>query len=72
MSGTGAGDATGASTVQEKASYTFTVDKKDGFEYTVTATMGGKDVTITEGADNTYTIANVTGDLVITIEKNPL
>ena len=31
--------------------------------------MGGKDVTITEGADNTYTIANVTGDLVITIEK---
>lgn len=69
FAGTGAGDATGASTVQEKASYTFTVDKKDGFEYTVTATMGGKDVTITEGADNTYTIANVTGDLVITIEK---
>ena len=69
FAGTGAGDATGASTVQEKASYTFTVDKKDGFEYTVTATMGGKDVTITEGADNTYTIANVTDDLVITIEK---
>ena len=69
FAGTGAGDAAGASTVQEKASYTFTVDKKDGFAYTVTATMGGKDVTITEGADNTYTIANVTGDLVITIEK---
>lgn len=69
FAGTGAGDATGESTVQEKADYTFTVNKKDGFEYTVTATMGGKDVTITEGADNTYTIANVTGDLVITIEK---
>ena len=67
--GAGAGDATGASTVQEKANYTFTVNKKDGFEYTITATMGGKNVTITEGADNTYTIANVTGDLVITIEK---
>ena len=72
FAGTGAGDATGASTVQEKASYTFTVDKKDGFAYTVTATMGGKDVTITEGADNTYTIANVTGDLVITIEKKSI
>lgn len=69
FAGTGAGDATGESTVQEKANYTFTVAKQKNFEYTITATMGGKDVTITEGADNTYTIANVTGDLVITLEK---
>lgn len=69
FAGTGAGDATGESTVQEKANYTFTVDKKDNFKYTITATMGGTDVTVTEGANNTYTIANVTGDLVITIEK---
>ena len=69
FAGTGAGDATGESTVQEKANYTFTVDKKDGFEYTVTATMGGQDVNVTEGENNTYTIANVTGNLVITIEK---
>lgn len=69
FAGTGAGDATGESTVQEKANYTFTVAKQKNFEYTITATMGGKDVTITEGADNTYTIDNVTGDLVITIEK---
>lgn len=69
FAGTGAGDATGESTVQEKANYTFTVDKKDGFEYTVTATMGGQNVPVTEGANNTYTIANVTGNLVITIEK---
>lgn len=67
--GTGAGDAKGESTVQEKANYTFTVAKQKNFEYTITATMGGRDVPITEGADNTYTIANVTGDLVITIEK---
>lgn len=67
--GTGAGDATGESSVKENTTYTFTVDKKDGFKYTVTATMGGKTVTVTEGADNTYTIAKVTGDLVITIEK---
>ena len=69
FAGTGAGDATGESTVQEKANYTFTVAKQKNFKYTITATMGGKDVPITEGADNTYTIANVTGDLVITIEK---
>lgn len=69
FAGTGAGDATGEPTVQEKANYTFTVAKQENFAYTITATMGGKDVTITEGADNTYTIANVTGDLVITIEK---
>lgn len=69
FAGTGVGDATGESTVQEKANYTFTVAKQKNFEYTITATMGGKDVAITEGADNTYTIANVTGDLVITIEK---
>ena len=67
--GTGAGDATGESSVKENSTYTFTVDKKDGFKYTISATMGGKNVTITEGADNTYTIASVTGDLVITIEK---
>lgn len=69
FAGSGAGDATGESTVQEKAKYTFTVAKQENFEYTITATMGGNDVTVTEGANNTYTISNVTGDLVITIEK---
>lgn len=69
FAGTGAGDATGESTVQEKAKYTFTVAKQENFAYTITATMGGTDVTVTEGANNTYTISNVTGDLVITIEK---
>lgn len=69
FAGTGAGDATGESTVQEKAKYTFTVAKQENFEYTITATMGGNDVTVTEGANNTYTIDNVTGNLVITIEK---
>ncbi len=69
FAGAGAGDATGESTVQEKANYTFTVAKQENFAYTITATMGGNDVTVTEGANNTYTISNVTGDLVITIEK---
>lgn len=67
--GAGAGEANGKSSVKENTNYTFTVAKQKNFEYTITATMGGKNATITEGADNTYTIANVTGDLVITIEK---
>ena len=54
FTGTGAGDATGASSVKENA--------------TITATMGGKAVTVT-GSNGSYSIANVTGDLVITIAK---
>lgn len=69
FAGTGVGDATGENSVKENTNYTFTVAKKDGFKYTISATMGGKAVTVTEGANNTYTISNVTGDLVITIEK---
>lgn len=68
FTGTGAGDATGASSVKENATYTFTVNEQDGFEYTITATMGGKAVTVT-GSNGSYAIANVTGDLVITIAK---
>lgn len=68
FTGTGAGDATGASSVKENATYTFTVTEQDGFEYTVTATMGGNAVTVT-GGNGSYSIANVTGDLVITVEK---
>lgn len=67
--GTGAGEANGESSVKENTNYTFTVAKQENFAYTITATMGGNDVTVTEGANNTYTISNVTGDLVITIEK---
>lgn len=67
--GAGAGEANGKSSVKENTNYTFTVAKQENFEYTITATMGGEDVTVTEGANNTYTISNVTGDLVITIEK---
>lgn len=69
FAGTGAGEATGESSVKENTNYTFTVAKQENFGYTITATMGGKAVTVTEGADNSYTISNVIGDLVITIEK---
>lgn len=74
--GTGIGDVSNnATTVTENDPYSFTLTKKDGFDYTVSATMDGAAVELTETVDTgnanvvTYSIAKVTGDLVITIEK---
>lgn len=68
--GSGAGDATGEATVTEGSDYTFTVNKADGYTYEITAVMGDdkQEVEITE-TDGTYTIAGVTGNLIITVEK---
>lgn len=69
FAGSGAGDKTsGAAEVENGQDYTFTVDKKDNYTYTVTAKMGENDADVTE-ENGTYKIANVTGDLVITINK---
>lgn len=74
--GTGIGDVSNnATTVTENAPYSFTLTKKDGFDYTVSATMGGAAVDLTKTVDTgnanvvTYSIAKVTGDLVITVNK---
>lgn len=74
--GTGIGDVSNnANTVTENESYSFTLTKKEGFTYTVSATMGGTAVELTETADAenanvvTYSIGKVTGDLVITVNK---
>lgn len=52
--------------------YTFTLNKADGFSYTVEVTAGGKTVTPTLNADGkTYTIngMDITGNVVITVNK---
>lgn len=74
--GTGIGDVSNyATTVTENDPYSFTLTKKEGFTYTVSATMGGTAVELTETADAenanvvTYSIDKVTGDLVITVNK---
>lgn len=74
--GTGIGDVSNnATTVTENNPYSFTLTKKDGFDYTVSATMDGAAVELTETVDTgnanvvTYSIAKVTGDLVITVNK---
>lgn len=66
--GSGAGDATGAAIVTEGSDYSFTLTQAPGYTYTVSATMGGKPVELRETA-GLYTIAAVSGNLVITIEK---
>lgn len=58
----------GNTTAEHGKAYTFSKTDKDPkhYTYTVSATMGGKDTAVTDNGDGTYTIANVTGDVVIT------
>lgn len=50
--------------------YLFTLVKAAGYAYTISATMGGEPITPAVGKiSSTYTIPNVTADLVIIIEK---
>ena len=74
--GTGIGDVSNnVATVTENDPYSFTLTKKDGFDYTVSATMGGAAVDLTETADAenanvvTCRIDKVTGELIITVNK---
>lgn len=54
----------------EGKDYTFSITNPDPFYiYTVTATMNGSNAAVTTGENGTYTIANVTGDLKITLTK---
>jgi len=68
--GNGAGDASGDTKVAAGADYSFTLDKAEGYTYTVSYKMGDstESVALTE-ADGKYTIEEVNGNLVITIEK---
>lgn len=67
IGGSGAGSTTGESSVKDGKDYTFRVDKKSGYTYTITATVDGKTVTVIDNKDGTYTIKNVTGELKITV-----
>ena len=62
-------DFTGESTVQDGADYTFTAKDPAKYIYTVTAVMGGQTVEVIDNGDGTYTVKNVTGDLVIEATK---
>ncbi|MEA4966087.1 MAG: cohesin domain-containing protein [Oscillospiraceae bacterium] len=69
FAGNAAGDAAGADSVQPNESYTFTLSRKTGYDYAVSATMGGSAAEVTDNGNDTYTITGVTGDLVVTLTK---
>ncbi len=63
------GDFTGESTVKHGEDYTFEAKDKN-YDYTFGgSTMGGEDVTVVDNGDGTFTVKNVTGDLVIKSSK---
>lgn len=62
-------DVTAEDKAEKGKDYTFTVDKKDGYDYVVTATMGGETVEVQDNGDGTYTIKNVTGPIEINVTK---
>jgi len=69
VEGTGAGAAGYSATETKGQPYTLTITPESGYTYTVTATMNGETATVTDNGNNTYTIDNVTGDIVFTVER---
>lgn len=61
----------GAATAAPGTDYTFTATDAAHYDYVISATMGGEAVTPTDNGDGTYTISNVTGNLVITAVMTP-
>ena len=61
--------ATGAAYVTENGDYTFTADP--GYNYGFSATVNNEKVDIINNDDGSYTIKNVTGELVISANSTP-
>lgn len=54
------------------ADFTFSYSDSKNYTYSqLTVTMGGQTVVPTDNGDGTYTIANVTGDIKITVTQTP-
>ena len=70
VEGSGAGAAAGFNATATKGQpYTLTITPESGYTYTVTATMNGEAATVVDNGNNTYTIANVTGNIIFTVER---
>lgn len=61
-------DFTGDNVVDDGEDYTLTA-KDPNYVYTLVATVDGETVPVIDNGDGTYTVENVTGELVITIEE---
>lgn len=70
VEGSGAGAAAGYNPKAEIGkSYTLTLNPDNGYSYTVTATMNGSKTDVVDNENNTYTIANVSGDIVFQVDR---
>ena len=70
VEGNGAGAAIGYQKTWELGKdYVLKLTPAAGYTYTVTATMDGERVEVIDNGDDTYTVKNVTGDLVFHVEK---
>lgn len=72
VEGTGKDDVTAGQTATYNTDYAFTVSKKEGFSYTVTAKAGNTAVTLTVGENGGYTIPGtaISGPITLTVEKS--
>lgn len=71
VEGSGAGAAAGyESKVTIGADYTLRLTPESGYTYTVTAKMGGNKATVIDNNNHTYTIKNVTADVVFVVERH--
>lgn len=67
--GSGAEDAAGSRQVGEGESYRFSLTRRDGFTYRITATMNGTSVSVKEAENGTYFIETVTAPLTISVAR---
>lgn len=70
IEGTGAGVASGEATVKKGDDYTLTLNPEAGYQYEITATMGGATATVVDNGNNTYTINDVSGAIVFTVTRS--
>ncbi len=68
VTGSGAGDASVPTQVARTGNAVLSLTPVTGYDYTVTATMGGTAAEVKQSG-NTYTVENVSGDVVFTVEK---
>lgn len=67
--GSGKADMTYAQTAAIGQDYSFTLKNAEGYDYDVVVTMSGTEVTPVVNGDR-YTVKNVSGPIVITVEKS--
>ncbi len=70
VTGSGASDVTAATTATHGTAFSFSLNKQDGFNYSVSVKVGGNTVSTVE-SNGSYTIVagSVTGDIAITATK---